>query len=121
MTLPTTLRPAFPTGLAFELEDHAAIRDWALLRDCRPIVRLDHEADDEDYEEVVALCSGWRIQCNFIIWRNAEAVFVQPLIGRRQRYQSVAEALAASVLNKPFVKPNFRTCKENNEISQEYS
>jgi hypothetical protein len=96
-----------PTGLAFELEDHAAIRDWALLHDFRPIVHLDHGVDGEDYEEVVAFCFGRRFRCRFIMWKNAEAVFVQPLIGRRQRYQSVAEALAGSVLNKPFAEPGF--------------
>jgi hypothetical protein len=27
------------------------------------------------------------------MWRNGEAVFVQPLLGRKQEYSSVAEAL----------------------------
>jgi hypothetical protein len=104
MTALTDVRYKIPTGLAFKIEDHAAIRDWALSRDYRPIVRLDHGSDSEEYEEIVAFCFGWRSACRFIIWRNAQSVYVQPLVGRRRRYESVGEALAGSLLNKPFVE-----------------
>ena len=56
-------------------------------------VRLDHGTDGEEYEEVIAIHTGMGSCCQLIMWRNAAAVFVQPLIGRPQRYRSVAEAL----------------------------
>jgi hypothetical protein len=116
MTVPANSRPAVPNGLAFDLEDHVAIRHWALLHDYRSIVRLDHGADGEDYEEVVAFCFGWRSRCRFIIWRNAKSVFVQPLLGRTKEYASVVEALAGSVLNKPFAEHSYGRLPRYTEV-----
>jgi hypothetical protein len=50
------------------------------------------ELDCEDYEEVVAFHLGDSPLCRWIMWRSAKIVFIQPLIGRTQRYASVAEA-----------------------------
>jgi hypothetical protein len=82
-----------PKGLAFELADLALIGRWADAHDCRMAVRLDHGADGEEYEEVIAIHMGMSSRCQLIMWRSAAAVFVQPLIGRLQRYRSVAQAL----------------------------
>jgi hypothetical protein len=82
-----------PRGLAFEIADLLLVRSWADLRDCRMSVRLDHGTDDEEYEEVIAFEADTSSDCQLIIWRNAVAVFVQPLIGRMRRYGSVAEVL----------------------------
>ncbi len=56
-------------------------------------VRLNHGADGEEYEEVIAFEADTSGHCQLIIWRDAVAVFVQPLIGRMRRYGSVAKAL----------------------------
>jgi hypothetical protein len=82
-----------PSGLAFEIADLLLVRSWADLRDCRMSVRLDHGADGEEYEEVIAFEADTSGHCQLIIWRDAVAVFVQPLIGRMRRYGSVAKAL----------------------------
>ena len=37
------------------------------------------------------------------MWRNADAVFVQPLVGRKQRYEAVSTALE-SLRPKPRIK-----------------
>jgi hypothetical protein len=63
-----------PKGLAFEIADLILIKGCADFRDLRMVVRLDHGADDEDYEKVVALhatmdrpacssCGATRIRC----------------------------------------------------------
>ena len=57
------------------------------------LIRLDHGPDGEEYEEVIALYTETSSQCHLIMWRNAAAVFLQPLIGQKQRYGSVAKAL----------------------------
>ena len=88
-----TARRYSPKGLAFEIADLILIRSWADLHDCRMVVRLDHGADGEEYEEVIALYTETSSQCHLIMWRNAAAVFLLPLIGQKQRYGSVAKAL----------------------------
>ena len=84
-----------PKGLAFEIIDLVLIKNWADLHDCRMLVRLDHGAEGEEYEEVIALYTGTNSQRHLIMWRNTAAVFLQPLIGQKQRYSSVAKALEA--------------------------
>jgi len=87
------------TGCAFEIHDHRLMIEWAKRHDHRAIVKLDHGVAGEEYEEVVELLFGVSNRCRFIIWRNAKAVIVQPLIGRRVLYASVDEALAGQLLN----------------------
>jgi hypothetical protein len=86
--------PRLPEGLAFEIADLVLVRHWADHHDFRMVVRLDHGAAvDEEYEEVIAFQNKVSPFYRLIIWRHAEAVFVQPLIGRRKRYGSIVEAL----------------------------
>jgi hypothetical protein len=92
-----------PKGLAFAIADLDFARGWADLHECKFLVRLDHGTDGEEYEEAIALFTGLRSHCRLIIWRNAEAVFVQPLIGCMQQYPSVSMALASIVALKPRV------------------
>ena len=80
-----------PKGIAFEIADLILMKGWADFRHLRMVVRLDHDADGEDYEEVVAFCTSMDSPCLFIMWRNAKSVFVQH--GHRWRYGSVAAAL----------------------------
>jgi len=87
-------------GRAFDIADLLLVRSWADCHGCRMLIRLDHGADGEEYEEVIELHAGTGSLRRSIMWRNADAVFIQPLIGRNQRYTSVAEALE-SVVVKP--------------------
>jgi hypothetical protein len=80
-------------GLAFEIADLVFIRSWADRHDFQMLVRLDHGAEGEEYEEVVTFRTTLRPLSRLIMWRNAEAVFVQPLVGRRQQFANVGEAL----------------------------
>jgi hypothetical protein len=79
-----------PKGLAFEIADLVLMKGCADFRDLRMVVRLDHGADDEDYEEVVAFHATMDSPSLFIMWRNAKSVFVQ--LGHRW-YGSAAAAL----------------------------
>jgi hypothetical protein len=83
-----------PKGLAFDIADHSRIERWTNVHDYRVSIRLDHGTVGEEYEEVIAIHTGTSSHCQLLMWRNAAAVFVQPLIGRMQRYCSVTEALA---------------------------
>jgi hypothetical protein len=82
-------------GLSFSIAELTLIGSWSEANGLRMVVRLDHGSDAEDYEEVLAFHLGISPLCQWIMWRDAKGVFVQPLIGRRQRYRSVAEAFEA--------------------------
>jgi hypothetical protein len=86
--------PSVPTGIAFEIADLLFVGLWADNHNLRMLVCLDHGAAvGEEYEEVIAFQTTTSSLYRFIMWRNAEAIFVQPLVGRRERYGSVVAAL----------------------------
>jgi hypothetical protein len=82
-------------GLSFAVGDLVLLQARAEARSVRMVVRLDHGSDVEEYEEVLVFHSGASPLCRWIMWRNADSVFVQPLIGRRQEYGSANEAIEA--------------------------
>jgi hypothetical protein len=94
----TTASQSRPRGIAFEIVDLMLIKKWADTRNIKFVIRLDHSAESEEYEEVVAFHPETSPTCPLIMWRTAELVFVQPLIGRRRRYGSVAKALDSQVM-----------------------
>lgn len=85
--------PVPPKGLAFAIADLVLAGSWAATQDVRMMVRLDHGDTTEEYEEVIEFRSGRSAASRLIVWRSAEAVFVQPMPGKRRRHASVAEAL----------------------------
>jgi len=90
----TAVPPRLPQGLAFEIADLIRIRRWADCHAFRMLVCLEYGAAvDEEYEEVIAFQTDVSPLYRLIMWRNATAVFVQPLVGRRKQYGSVADPL----------------------------
>ena len=90
--------PASLKGVAFEIADLILAHSWAERYDLGMVIRLDHGAIvGEDYEEVIAFETQTRPLNRLFLWRNATAVFVQPLVGRARRYESVAAALESVV------------------------
>jgi len=100
MDLPFT-KPTPPKGLAFEIPDLVLLQGWANFHDIRIAVELDHWVDGEEYEEVVAAYPQDSRLRRWIMWRAANEVVVQPLIGRGRRFASVAQALAALMPARP--------------------
>lgn len=88
-------------GLSFNLDELTLVKNWSRSSSLRMVVRLDHGSDAEEFEEVLAIHIGDSALCRSIMWRDANAVYVQPLIGRTQRYGSVAEAFEALVAKQP--------------------
>jgi len=90
----TAVPPRLPKGIAFEIDDLVRIGRWADCHAFRMLVCLDHGAAvAEEYEEVIAFQTEISPLYRLIMWRNAETVFVQPLVGRGKQYGSVAAAL----------------------------
>jgi len=88
-------------GLSFSLSELSLIKCWSQASSLRVVIRLDHGSDTEEFEEVLAFHVGDSSPCQWIMWRDATAVFVQPLIGRIQGFGSVAEAFEALVAKQP--------------------
>jgi hypothetical protein len=87
-------------GLAFEIADLVLVKCWADRHKFRLSIRLDRGAEvGEEFEEVIAFQTAKSPLYRFVMWRDAEAVFVQPLVGRKTRYGSVTEALERAILN----------------------
>jgi hypothetical protein len=100
----TAVPPRLPKGLAFEITDLVRIKRWADCHDFRMLVRLDHGASvDEEYEEVIVFQTEKSPLYRLIMWRDTATVFVQPLVGRRKQYGSVADALKSLVPTPRFV------------------
>ena len=95
-----TERECHVRGLAFDIADLILIRCWAERHDYRISIRLDHGVFAEEYEEVIAFLEGPSSLCRLIMWRDAAAVFVQPLAGRARQYNSVTEALDSMRLRR---------------------
>jgi hypothetical protein len=93
--------PKLLKGLSFAVSDLVLLRARSEARSVRMVVRLDHGSEVEEYEEVLAFHSGASRLCRWIMWRDADSVFVQPLIGRRQEYGSAAEAIEALLPKVP--------------------
>ncbi len=90
-----------PKGLAFDIADLLLARSWASFNDSRMSVRLDHGTEEEEYEEVIDFRIGGGSASRLILWRNADAVFVQPVPGRRQGFDTISEALDSFFPNQP--------------------
>ncbi len=84
-------------GLSFEVDDLNLIKDRAEINGLRVVVRLDYGSDVEEYEEVLALHAGTNPQYRWLMWRNANTVFVRSLDGRALRYESATQAIDAVV------------------------
>nr|WP_294545402.1 hypothetical protein [uncultured Rhodopila sp.] len=89
----TAAMPFPPKGIAFEIADLVLVQSWAACTATRVAIRLDHGAEDEEYEEVIELHTASSSASRLIMWRNPTGVFVQPLLGRKQCFACVADAL----------------------------
>lgn len=80
-------------GLSFSIAELTLVAAWAEAQGLQMRVRLDHGSETEEYEEVLAFHTTWGRPRRCIMWRDSQAVYVQPLIGRARRYHSVADAI----------------------------
>jgi hypothetical protein len=91
------------TGLSFSLPELDLARCWSRSCSLRMEIKLDHGAASEEFEEILALHVNDSSLCPWIMWRDADAVFVQSAFGHIQRYYSVAEAFEDLETGQPVV------------------
>ncbi|HEY1413737.1 MAG TPA: hypothetical protein VGF36_16445 [Rhodopila sp.] len=82
-------------GLSFSIADLTLIVAWSEACGLGMTIQLDHGSESDEFEEVVILRGVTGTVNRHFMWRDANTVFVQPLIGRTRRYASAAEAIAA--------------------------
>lgn len=79
-------------GLSFSINELSLIKAWAQARSFCLAIKLDHGSETEEFEEAVALYAADSPVCRWILWRDRNCVYLQPLLGRAARFGSVAEA-----------------------------
>jgi hypothetical protein len=98
-------------GLSFPIADLILVRAWSEAHSMRMVVRLDHGSETELYEEVLALHPVGSTLCRWFIWREGDAVFVQPPLGCSRRYDSVIDVLEALTPPKPVAQTHIRATR----------
>ena len=68
-------------------------------RDNQLVIELDHHGFDGDYEEMVAIFARGSHLRRWLLWRTADGITVQPLIGRNILCSDVTAAI--EILGKP--------------------
>jgi hypothetical protein len=96
-------------GLSFSIADLVLVMAWAEARSLNMVVQLDFGTEVEVYEEVLEFHTERNASCHWIMWRDTETVWVQPLIGRPQPYDSVADAIESVGARQPFVQSDIST------------
>jgi hypothetical protein len=94
-------RPARPffrprrrvSGTAFEISDLLLAQACAAYHGVRLQIRLDHTGGGTDYEEVLQFNTGRTTLSGITIWRCAGGVMLSPTLGRRKKFDSLAQAL----------------------------
>jgi hypothetical protein len=92
-----------PKGIAFDIADLLRARSWAGFHDWQMQIWLDHGTEDEEYEEVIAVYTGTNQLSGSILWCTTKSVFVQPVLGKKRRYASMAAALDSLLSKKRIV------------------
>ena len=95
--------PNLPTGLAFEVADLVLLQGWAEFHDVEMVVELDHCIEGEEYEEVVAFYAKDSQLRRWIVWRAADVIVVQHLIGPNCLFATVADALESLTQAGPHI------------------
>jgi hypothetical protein len=82
-----------PTGLSFDIPDLLMLRGWADFHDLRMAIELDVCAEDDVYEELLALYEKDRAFRRWMIWRSCDGIVVQPAMGRTMLFDLMEDAL----------------------------
>ena len=96
-------------GLSFDLADLILVLSRCETHGLRMEVQLDHGSDVDEYEEVLAFHAETSPQCRWLMWRNANTVFVRSDEGRARRYGSVTQAIDALVHRLRVISPDTKT------------
>jgi hypothetical protein len=92
-----SIQPKMLKGLSFDIADLVLIRSRSETHGFRMVVLLDHGSDVDEYEEVLVIHAETSPQCQWLMWRNVNAVFVRSIDGRVRRHVSATQAIDALI------------------------
>jgi hypothetical protein len=76
-------------GIAFDIADLLLIRSWCDFHDMPFVICLDQQQS----EEIIAFQPGAGAASRLRMWRQTDAILVQPITGPAQRHTTVTDAL----------------------------
>ncbi|MEA2741313.1 MAG: hypothetical protein QOH05_4620 [Acetobacteraceae bacterium] len=82
-----------PTRISFDVPDLVLLQGWSDFHDLRMAIELDVRAEDEEYEELLAL---YEPDCAFrrwMLWRSADGIVVQPATGQTMLFDCMADVV----------------------------
>jgi hypothetical protein len=82
-----------PTGLSFELADLLLAQAWSEFHDLRMTIELDYYAEGDEFEEVLEFYTANSAFRRWMIWRAADGIIVQPMMGRPSQFTALSDAL----------------------------
>lgn len=82
-------------GLAFTIPELMLATAWAEYQNMRLSIELDWHVDQVEYEEVIMLGLPGRVGSHCLLWRAADSIVLQPMVGRAQRFPTISLALDA--------------------------
>lgn len=88
-------RRSSPRDPSFSVADLILIRSWAQAQGLHIAICLDRSVDGEQHENVLTFPNRGGERSRSLMWRDGEAIFVQPPTGRPRPYSSVAAMIDA--------------------------
>lgn len=82
-------------GIAFTIPELLLVTAWAEFHNLRLSIELDWHVDQTEYEEVITLGLPGRIGSHCLLWRSADSIVLQPMVGRARRFTNISDALDA--------------------------
>jgi hypothetical protein len=82
-----------PTGLSFELADLLLAQAWSEFHELRMTIELDYYAEGDEFEEVLEFYAPNSAFRRWMLWRAADGIVVQPIMGRPIHFITLADAL----------------------------
>lgn len=82
-------------GFSFSIPELMLVAAWAQFHDLSLRIELDWYVDRVEYEEVITLREPGRASPQWLMWRAADRIVLQPVVGRARRFETISEALGA--------------------------
>jgi hypothetical protein len=89
------------SGLAFDVPDLHLAQAWANFHRLRMIVYIDRVTGPDDADEVLGFTVRDGAPPLWHLWRDEDAICVQPAIGRTVRFARLVDALDSLIPEQP--------------------
>jgi hypothetical protein len=85
---------------AFKIPDLMLLGAWSEFHDMRMAIDLAHCMDGAERDEVIVL-SEQRSSLHWMLWRSADGIVVQPMLGMECQFDTISDALESVRSTEP--------------------